>query len=152
LNALEFGYRGRLAGRLSMDLATYYNVYDQVRSLEFQPTAGGILLMNNMNARTYGGEVSATYDVLESIRLMAGYSYLGKRLTLDPGHADIFAGAIEGNDPTHQFLLRAAADLRRRIELDSTFRFVSRLPNPVVPRYGELDARVGWFATAKVEL
>jgi iron complex outermembrane recepter protein len=152
LNAIEFGYRGRVAPRLSVDVATYYNFYDQLRSLEFQPTAGRILLMNNLNARTYGGEISGTYDVLESVRVTAGYSYLGKRLTLDPGHSDVFNGSIEGNDPTHQLLVRASVDLRRRIELDSTFRYVSELPDPVVPGYAELDSRIAWFATPKLEL
>jgi iron complex outermembrane receptor protein len=144
LMAVEFGYRGRATGRLSVDVATFYNFYDDVRSLEFQPTAGGILLLNNMNARTYGGEVSATYDLLESVRFSAGYAYLGKRLTLDPGHIDVFNGTIEGNDPRHQFLIHGAVDLRHGLEVDSSLRFVSQLPAPPVPRYAELDGRLGW--------
>ena len=45
------------------------------------------------------------------------------------------------------------ADLTRRIEWDSTLRFVGRLPAaPAIPRYFELDARLGWNPTPRVEL
>jgi len=93
-----------------------------------------------------------TYDVLERLRFTTGYSYLGKRLTLDPGHRDFFNGTIEGNDPKHQFLVHGSADLGRGVEWDSTLRFVDRLPSPLVPRYWELDQRLGWSPTGTVEL
>ena len=38
------------------------------------------------------------------------------------------------------------------VELDSTFRVVSSLPAPAVPRYAELDARIGWTATSTLEV
>jgi len=152
LVAFEFGYRAKPLARVSVDLATFYNTYDKIRSLEAQPASGSILLLNNMNASTDGVEISATYDVLERFRVLAGYSYLEKRLTPDTGHVDFFNGTIEGNDPRHQFFIRGSADLGRKIELDSTLRFVSSLPAPPVPSYTEMDARVGWFATRKIEL
>src|SRR6267142_2672822 len=152
--AFEFGYRSQPARRLSLDLATYINVYDRIRSLELQPAPGvpSILILNNLDAKTYGGELAVTYDVLERLRFTTGYSYLSKRLTPDPGHVDAFGGTIEGNDPRHQFLVRGSADLGRGVEWDATWRFVDRLPNPVVPRYFELDQTVGWSPTGTVEL
>ena len=150
--AFEFGYRSQPVRRLSLDLATFVNVYDRLRSLELQPASSSILLLNNLNAKTYGGELAVTYDVLERLRFTTGYSYLGKRLTLDPGHRDFFNGTIEGNDPKHQFLVRGSADLGRGVEWDSTLRFVDRLPSPLVPRYWELDQRLGWSPTGTVEL
>ncbi len=150
--AVEAGYRSRLSRQVSFDAATYYSTYDRVRSLEFQPAAGGILLLNNMNAKTYGGELTATYDASEWLRFTASYSYLGKELRADRGHVDIFGGTIEGNDPKHQFLVRGSANLPHRIEWDSTLRFVDRLPAPAVPRYFEWDQRLGWSPAPKVEL
>jgi len=150
--AFEFGYRSQPVRRLSLDLATFVNVYDRLRSLELQPASSSILLLNNLNAKTYGGELAVTYDVLERLRFTTGYSYLGKRLTLDPGHRDFFNGTIEGNDPKHQFLVHGSADLGRGVEWDSTLRFVDRLPSPLVPRYWELDQRLGWSPTGTVEL
>jgi len=104
-----------------------------------------------MNAKTYGGELSATYDASERLRFTIGYSFLNKGLTPDRPHVDLFNGAVEGNDPKHQFMLRTSADLGRKLEWDSTLRFVSRLPAPVVPRYWELDARLGWIAKETME-
>ena len=57
---------------------------------------------------------------------------------------DIFRGALEGNDPKHQLSIRGSANLTRGFEFDSTVRFVDALPSPIVPRYTELDVRVGW--------
>jgi iron complex outermembrane receptor protein len=151
LVSIELGYRASTTRRLSYDIATYYNIYDDIRSLEFQPASAGVLIMNHMNSRTYGGEVSATYDALERLRFTAGYSYLGKQLTLDPPHVDAFNGTIEGNDPKHQFIFRTSANVKA-LEFDSTLRFVSRLPAPVVPRYWEFDQRVGWIPKTGVEL
>jgi iron complex outermembrane receptor protein len=151
LVSIELGYRARSGRRLSYDVATYYNIYDDVRSLEFQPARGGILIMNNMNARAYGGEVSATYDALEFLRFTGSYSYLGKHLSMEPQHVDVFNGTIEGNDPRHQFMFRTSANVKA-VEWDSTLRFVSRLPAPVVPRYWELDERIAWNASPGVEL
>ena len=41
---------------------------------------------------------------------------------------------------------------RRRFEFDGTLRYVSRLPAPVVPAYTELDLRLGWQASDRLEL
>ena len=43
-------------------------------------------------------------------------------------------------------------DLPRRIEGDTTVRFVDHLPAPFVPSYLELDQRIGWSPTGKIEL
>jgi iron complex outermembrane recepter protein len=152
LVAFELGYRRQTAARLSLDVASFYNVYDSLRSLEFQPASGIVALLNNMNARTYGVEVSAAYDVMEDVRVTGGYTLLGKQMTLESGHLDVFNGSLEGNDPRHQFTLHGSADVTGGVELDSTFRFVSRLPAPAVPRYAELDARIGWTATSAMEV
>jgi iron complex outermembrane receptor protein len=127
-------------------------VYDNLRSLELSGGPGRIVEFNNLNAHTYGGEVSGKYDAFEWLRFNVGYSYLEEHLRTDPGHFDVFNGTIEGNDPKHQFFIRGSADLPHNIEVDSTLRFVSRLPSPVVPRYTELDERFGWNPIPKVEL
>jgi iron complex outermembrane receptor protein len=147
--AYELGYRWTNR-RLSYDISTFFNVYNGLRSLELTGP-GEVMLFNNLNARTYGGEVSARYDLFEWLRFNASYSYLGKKLSLDSGHVDVFNGTLEGNDPKNQFFIRGSADLSHDIELDSTLRFVGALPAPVVPKYTELDARLGWLPTANLE-
>ena len=151
LIAYEVGYRGRPASRLSADIATFINDYDDIRSLELGSPPGRVDILNNLNARTYGGEVSFTYDALEQTRLSGGYSYLHKRLSVDAGHIDLFNGTLEGNDPKHQFFVRQTTNLPAHLEFDSTFRFVDNLPNPVVPHYFEMDLRLGWTPTERWE-
>ncbi len=149
--AFELGYRTRLRNRVSLDLASFYNVYDKVRSLEFKGAPGNVLLLNNLNAKSWGGEASMNVDVTEWLRVGAGYANLGRTLTAEPGSRDVFNGTLEGNDPRHQFMTHASADLPHNMEFDSTLRYVSSLPAPVVPRYWEMDARAGWSPSSKVD-
>src|SRR5206468_690623 len=96
----------------------------------------------NLNAKTYGGELSASYDVSERMRITANYSYLGKHLRLEPEHFDIFGTQLEGNDAKHTFQVRGSAVLPHRVEIDSAVRFVSRLPMPSF--HGILKSIHGW--------
>src|SRR5262249_8050684 len=62
--AYEIGYRSG-AQRFSYDISTFFNVYDNLRSLEQSAIPGRIVEFNNLNAHTYGGEVSGRYDAFE---------------------------------------------------------------------------------------
>ena len=148
------GYRSKIGRRLSTDVATFINDYGQLRTIERipPPLQPRVQFFNNLNAKTYGLELSGSYDALESLRVTAGYSYLGKLLRMEPGHIDFSNNSTEGNDAKHQFFTRASADLPYRFEWDSTIRYVSLRPVPAVPSYFEFDARLGWTATPQVEL
>jgi iron complex outermembrane receptor protein len=145
VTAYEAGYRADLTSRVSIDLAAYRNVYDDLRSEEF-PTAPGqpIVLANLMNARTWGTEVSGTIAPLAHWRVHGSYAYLHEVVTFDPASRDFTNGVNEYNDPSHVFKLRSSVDLPKSLELDAFLRRVGRLPHPVVPAYAELDVRVGW--------
>ena len=150
--AFESGYRSRVARRLSVDIATFFNIYDNLRNTEPRGQPGVFMFFNNLNGKTYGGELSASYNVLDRLRITANYSYLGKHLRLEPGHLDIFGTQLEGNDAKHSFQVRGSADMPHRVEIDSAVRFVSRLPLPSIPGYFELDSRLGWLPDPRVEL
>jgi iron complex outermembrane recepter protein len=61
-------------------------------------------------------------------------------------------GFAEGNDPRQTFGLRGSVDLGRGLELDGYLRAISRLPQPLVPGYAELDLRAGWWLTPDLEV
>lgn len=145
LTAYEAGYRAELSSRVSVDVAAYTNVYDDLRSQEF-PARGGqpIVLDNFLNGRTWGTDLSATMLPVSQWRLHASYTYLHATTTLDPGSTDPTRGFAEFNDPSHMFKLRSSVDLAHGVELDGFLRRVARLPHPMVPAYSELDARIGW--------
>lgn len=153
ITAYEAGYRAEVSRRLSVDLATFSNLYDELRSQE-SPTRPGqpIVLANRMNGRTYGADLSSTLLVLPRWRVHPSYSYLHVATTFDAGSTDRTRGFSEFNDPSHMFRLRSSVDLPRGIELDGFFRRIARLPHPVVPAYSELEARIGWRASPSWEI
>ena len=143
--ATELGYRRAVSPRLSVDLASFVNVYDDLRTQEPSPPAGlPIVLSNELNARTAGIEATAAYQAAARVQLHAGYTLLSERFRLDPGSFDLTNGTSEYNDPRHQVWLRAFTDLPASMEGDAVFRYVGRLPHPPVPAYAELTLRLGW--------
>ncbi|HSF41274.1 MAG TPA: TonB-dependent receptor [Thermoanaerobaculia bacterium] len=154
LLAYELGYRYQPVTGLSLDVATFYNVYDDLRSQE-RPESGApfpITLGNNLNAETWGLEARANYQVAPWWRLYAGYTWFDKSLSLDPGSRDLTGGAGEGNDPQNRFSLRSVIDLPRGFELDAWARYVDKLPSPSVPAYTEMDLRLGWRKSDRLDL
>ncbi|HEV2856415.1 MAG TPA: TonB-dependent receptor [Thermoanaerobaculia bacterium] len=152
--AYELGYRLQPRASASVDLAAFYNVYDHLRSQE-RPASGApipITLANKLNAETYGAELRLNLQATPWWRLYSSYTYFHKDLSLDPGSTDPTGGVSEGNDPDHRFALRSYVDLPGRLELDTWLRYVNRLPSPRVPAYTELDLRLGWRATDRLEL
>ena len=141
----EIGYRRRIGSTLSLDLAAYYNTYDDLRTQEpTLPLGIPIVLANKMEARTSGVEISADYEPAAMVRLHGGYTYLSERFRLKPDSLDPTKGTSEHNDPAHQVWGRSNINLPHNLEADAVFRFVGALPQPVVPRYAELTLRFGW--------
>jgi iron complex outermembrane receptor protein len=69
-----------------------------------------------------------------------------------PGSRDVGGGVSESNDPDHLFNLRSSLDLPHALELDATMRALGELPDPRVPAYAELLLRLGWRASALIDL
>jgi iron complex outermembrane receptor protein len=164
LIAYELGYRSQITPKFSTSLSTYYNDYTDLRSVEITP--GGLLgvvplhYANDMEGHTYGMELSMDYQVLEGWRLHGGYNLIKEHLHLKPGGFDFYNGLNETADPQQQFFLRSSFDLTENIELDGQARWIDRLivDNPAangtpttVSAYAELDARLAWRATPRLE-
>ena len=155
LLAYEIGYRILPDPRLSIDISTYYNKYDHLRSQETPPAGIPVVLANNLRGHTYGAEFTARYQAQSWWRLTAAYSNLQKRLDLEPGSTDRTGGMQEGFDPRNQFSLRSGMDLPHKTELDFWVRHVSAIPvspPPPVPAYTVFDVRVGWRPTDHVDI
>jgi iron complex outermembrane receptor protein len=149
----ELGYRIRPNPELLVDLAAFYNVYDHLRSQEPPPAAPfPIVLLNKLDAETWGAELRINAQPRQCLRLQAAYARLEKSFSLDPGSRDPLGGLAEGNDPEDRFALRSALDLPSNLELDAAIRYVGSLPQPRVDDYTELDLRMGWRPTETLEL
>ncbi len=152
LLAYEMGYRRQL-GSGSVSVSTYYNAYDELRSFETTP-AGGLPLTfgNTMKGATYGIETWGNYLVTDWWRLSAGVNLMHKELSFTDGSRDIVGTQAAGNDPSYQFSLRSSVNLTSGLELDLGLRKVGTLPNPSVPDYLSLDARIGWTVSQNLDL
>jgi iron complex outermembrane receptor protein len=168
LIAYEVGYRAQLASRLSGSVSTFYNDYDDLRSTTATPTTATyvfpfpVYFQNNLEGDTYGLELSATYQMLDWWRLHAGYDLLQEHIHVKPGEVDATGATNETADPQQQWSVRSSMDLPRNLQLDATVRWVDTLhinngptAGPVVgtvPSYFELDTRLAWHATKRLEL
>ena len=153
LLAYELGYRIQPSERLSLSLATFYNSYNDLRSLEQvnPPAHLPIVIGNGLKGESYGAELTGDYRVADRWRLRAGYTELQIHIRPKPGSSDTTLGSGESHDANRQFFLRSSLDLPRHFEFDSTFRYVSRIANQRVPAYGELDQRLAWQPNPSLE-
>lgn len=149
LTAYEIGYRVEPSPQASLSISTFYNVYDQLRSLE--PTGGGLVVGNMMEGNTYGVETWGSYGISEWWQLKAGYTYFKKDLHLKPGSGDTISLKSADTDPGHQFSVRSLMNLAHGLDLDIALRSVGDLPGSGVPGYVALDGRLGWKISKSTE-
>ncbi|MGB7541431.1 MAG: TonB-dependent receptor [Burkholderiales bacterium] len=150
LTAYEIGYRTQSSPKASFSISTFYNVYDELRSVE--PAGGTLVLGNMMEGNTYGVETWGSYDISDWWQLKAGYTYLRKDLRFKPGSGDTSGVQAAGNDPSHQFSVRSIMNLTHNVDLDFALRSVDSLPSPSVPGYVALDGRLGWKISKGTEV
>jgi iron complex outermembrane recepter protein len=153
VRAYEIGYRGTPASVLSLSVSGFYNVYGDLRTIEpltstFFPLTWG----NLMQGRTYGVEAWADWQVFGWWRLSPGLRTVTEDLRLEPGASGILGTAQAGDDPRAEFKLTSSMTLPGRLDLDATLRHLGALPDPALPGYWELSARLGWRATSTLEL
>src|SRR5256884_4091493 len=173
LLAYELGYRVQATSNLSLDIATFYNNYSNLRTAEpgapFPepiPAPTDIVVpfvaSNKMSGGTYGVELFADWKVVPKWRLVGSYSYLQMDIhknanSLDPIPSD----NPNGSSPRHQWYLRSSIDLPKHFDQDTTLRFVDHLPgqnlpsqnlpSKSLPSYYSLDAHLGWRPVTRLE-
>jgi iron complex outermembrane receptor protein len=145
--AVEGGYRAQLTPKVSFDASIFSNDYDELRSLAPGGAVAGAVIRNELTGRSKGFELGVTAQAAPWLRAHASYTRLSTSTAVDAGAIDLGAGISEFNDPDHQATFRLYTDLPRGFELDGFLRYVSELPHPRVPAYGELDARLGWVSS-----
>ena len=157
--AWELGYRLKPREDLLIDVAVFYNDYDDLRGVE--PGAPGTLgtLENNYEGTSYGGEIALLWRYRDNLRFWAGYSYLQLDLEPKSGSLDVGTEASEDNSPTNQALLRAEWNVLPNVEVGGTLRYVGEVPNQVsgtptstLDSYTELDLKLAWFPSREWEL
>ena len=151
----ELGWRAAPGERLNLDLAGFYNVYDNLNNHGVDPANPflGTRHSNGLEGEGYGLEATLSWQASPTWRLDASYSWLDNQLHLKPGSGDAVREAqIEGTSPEQQFQLHSHLDLRRDLELDAYLYCVDELPALGVAGYARLDLRLGWRPNDDLEL
>jgi iron complex outermembrane recepter protein len=158
LKSYEAGYRFVPTRRFSVDVTSFYNVYDDLQTLASSdpadtelPIAGVMTPLVRTNAgfgNVYGTELLAFWTITEALQVSSSYSRLQMRMD-DTGFPHNDDGErMEDQYAANLFFLRAYADLPYRVELNGELRYVGRAEGQEVPGY--LDAMCtspGRFAT-----
>lgn len=153
LTAYQIGYRVQPNPRLALDVATFYNVYDRLETVEPgtpHVVAGPVpylLIPNHYANMMYGEgsgvEASAVYKPYDSWRLSLGYTWLDLDLRLAASSHD-GSGRNKTPDPTHQLQAHSYLDLPFHLQWDVGTYFVGAIVVQQIPAYTRLDTRLGW--------
>jgi iron complex outermembrane receptor protein len=159
--AYELGYRLQPRKNLYLDLATFYNVYDDLvvdestgAGFEISPLPPHLAITsrtaNKMHGETYGVEFAPSWNVTDWWKLSAGYTWLQMNLHSEaPGRS---GEEQEGDSPKQQFHIRSFLHLPHNFTFDTAAYYVDTLPNQAVSSYVRLDVRLGWRPTKDLEL
>ncbi|MFZ5720115.1 MAG: TonB-dependent receptor plug domain-containing protein [Pseudomonadota bacterium] len=153
LTAYEAGMRLQPSANVGLSLSAFYNVYDDLRSIE--PAPGGFLPLrwgNGMRGHTLGFETWAEFRPASWWRLTAGYSYLETHFDFDADSSGLLGVAQAGNDPKHRAMVRSSMDIGERMTLDADLRYVGSMRDPRLKSYAELNLRAAWSLTERLDL
>ncbi len=155
LIAYEIGYRINPIDRLSIDIAAFYSVYDDLRTVEpgmrvvdltsdppqvVQP----LTLDNKLEGDAYGVELALEWKPLDWWRLDLAYTYLNLGFDLDRDSQSRSSGDGDGSSPHHQVSLRSSIELPWNLTSDVWLRYVDALPALHIDHYITLDIRLAW--------
>ncbi len=170
LIAYEMGYRVKPYYRLTIDIATFFNQYNQLRTFDRSST-GGFIAGNNGYGESYGFELATKWQATDDLKLEFDYDFLKTTLHLNNKSTDNYASNFamqfaEGQSPQSQFKIKSFYNLTSKIEFDNIVYYVSGLPTSFststasglsvsprgIPSYFRFDTRIGYLATKNVDL
>lgn len=143
--AYELGYRVRPVDPLSLSIATFFNHYTDLRSVDINTAPPpSYVFANHREADTYGVELSADLQLATWWHMRGGYTYLDENLWRTSDEVLPLSEQFEVNDPYNQVMLQSLMDLPAHLQLDTVLRYVDALKLPATPAYLSLDVRLAW--------
>ncbi len=159
LLAYELGYRLQAAGAFSLDIAAFYNDYDELQNFGITVPPATLTFGNALSADSFGIEIAADWRPRDWWRLQPNYTYQRIFARIAPGVADRISEQLrEGSTPHHQVSIRSAMDFGRDVDFDVWVYHVTRLRDqgavvPLdVPAYTSVNLRLAWRPVNGVEL
>jgi iron complex outermembrane receptor protein len=154
VTAYETGVRIDAAPAISFSLSTFYNDYDNLRTIEPAPDGQFLPLYwgNFMKGETYGLQGWANWQLVGWWRLSPGFTVLHEQLRFKPGASGILGVTQTTDDPSARVELTSSMELKHRVSFDTSLRYVGALPSPGLSHYYEMNARLGWRASDSFDL
>lgn len=155
LLAYELGYRVKPIDQLTFDVATFFNHYEGLRSIDnstpqFVPTPSPHVLVtapagNSIDADSYGVEVGMNLNITRDWLLAASYSFVDIRANPRSSSTDTNNEArIEGSSPQNQAQVHTSYRVTRDLELNASAYYVETLPFYDIPSYVRTDLGLSW--------
>lgn len=151
LVAYEIGYRQQITPTTSLDIATFYNDYDQLGTTSLQTPViinNGIdplhflvpvKFTNNMSGKSTGAETVFNWNANEQLKFSAHYSYLHMSLkalaTDQEGAEDIY--------PAHQAGVSLFWNINPVWTLDTSINYVDKLKAFDIQAYTNVSINLG---------
>lgn len=148
--AYEIGYRSQPVEWFSWDLATFYQVYEDLTATTAVPP--NLEIQNNARGQAYGLELTGQVDMTECWKISGWYALLRTHHVPGPGALLSYGTLNTRSSPRHQVFLQSSWDLGCDTELDILGRYVDNLEAIQVPKYIELDLRLARHVTPNLEL
>ena len=139
-NVAELGYRAQPTAALSYSVTLFHSEYDRLRSFGPTSVADQQKIGNQAEATTQGIEAWGSYRVSRDWRLSGGWVALTDEVRVEPGSVN----GSQANDPSHWWSLRSTLDITPRHQFDVAIRRIGARPDPDVPAYTAVDARLAW--------
>jgi iron complex outermembrane receptor protein len=154
VRAYEIGSRLQPSADVSLTMAAFYNVYDDLRTVDPASSTAFLPLYwgNFLRGDTFGVDAWASWQLTEWWRLSPGVTWLRERLAFRPGASQLLGVGQATDDPSSHASLASSMNFPHHLSFDATFRYVGALPGPALSHYCDLDARIGWQASRAVEL
>lgn len=151
--AYEAGIRRRLTNNLALDIATFLNEYDRLRS--YQPLGSApvpLTFRNMLNARERGVEATLMWQPSQGLRIKADYRYMDQWFWQNSGSHNPFGTRYEADDPRQVGMVMASYSFSHRVSATADVRAVSSRPFRGTPGYATADLCITLPVTAHWEL
>lgn len=160
LYAYELGFRSQVTERFGIDIAAYYNDYDDLGTEELgadipidaTSVLAPFVAENNGQGIGKGVEVAAEWIASDSWELEAAYTYIDLALKIDDDSNDIFFADQANAPPQDIYHLRSHHELSERWELDWLLWYTSELQDAGIDSAYRGDVRVGWHPNETTEI
>ena len=165
--AYELGYRQQITDFMGMDIALFYNNYDDIYTVSPEPNRYGydLSLINGLCGYSYGLEVAIDWHVSPDLNLKATYSFLDPNLKPKPGVESVFGeDYFNGVSPQNQVSFQASYQIVRDLQVNVWLRYIDNFtsltgkngiqsPDPLLlGDYFQLDANIMWSPVEDLEV